>query len=86
MNIDKILSQYDMYEVPRSFRVSEFEWGAANPCNCPKCKKVGVWRAGAEFEHMMRCPFCHIVWTPDIIHKIKRQIARELTNTNGDGI
>lgn len=70
------------YDLPRGFRDAP----SLSPYRCPCCQNAGNWRRGQEFEHMMRCGKCNIVWTPDSVLRLQQTLADELAGCNGDGI
>lgn len=51
---------HETLKLPDGFLVDW--WPADN--RCPQCDAVGRERAGADFQHMMRCPRCQVCWTP----------------------
>lgn len=51
---------HETLKFPAGFQVDW--WPADN--RCPQCDAVGRERAGADFQHMMRCVKCGICWTP----------------------
>lgn len=55
------------------------------PTQCPNGHK-GQWRRGVGFEHEMICMKCHEVWDPDEVVTTRRELARSLLGTGGDGI
>ena len=57
-----------------------------DPYHCPKCGKVGKWRAGYGFEHEMICMKCWEVWEPGEVRFELKQRAEELRGQDGDGI
>ena len=57
-----------------------------SPYKCEKCGKTGRWRSGPDFDYMMRCSYCEIVWTPHIIEYNNKMLEDSKINVNGDGI
>jgi hypothetical protein len=81
-NKQEIEELFDLYDVPNEHRKD----ANLNINYCPKCKTIGRWRSGADFDHMRICSKCWSVWTPSSIKSYRAYIADELQNVDGEGI
>lgn len=85
---DKLIQEFcdfwnsSEYDLPKQFRI----YPIPPSYYCPDCQIAGKWRRGQEFEHMMRCVRCDLVWTPLKVECLKTHLAEELVNVEGDGI
>ena len=82
--VDNYLSYCDpgLYDLPLAFR----EDPSLSSFHCPACRGQGRWRRGQEFEHMMRCGKCDVVWSPGEVDRLKKELADKQCGTFGDGI
>lgn len=39
--------------------------GPRNYKECPKCRRVCMWRRGVHFDHMLRCDNCNFSFDAD---------------------
>ena len=80
-DLELFMKHVSRHNFPEEFEGSHL----LSPFRCPTCDIKGTWRSGQEFEHMMRCNGCNLVWTPGTIQAYQ-QIVLEAMPNYADGI